>query len=87
MYSIGGASVGLQVGGTATDFVLLVMAPAAVEKMLGGKTKIGSDMTAAAGRRRDLDRFGRRRGHLDLRPGLGAVRRYFTERRFAVAGR
>lgn len=49
MYSIGGASVGLQVGGTATDFVLLVMAPAAVERMLGGKTKIGSDMTAAAG--------------------------------------
>jgi lipid-binding SYLF domain-containing protein len=49
MYSIGGASFGMQVGGTATDFVLLVMAPRAVDKMLDGKTKVGSDMTAAAG--------------------------------------
>jgi SH3 domain-containing YSC84-like protein 1 len=49
MFSIGGASFGLQVGGSATDFVLLLMAPRAVEKVLGGKTKIGSDMTAAAG--------------------------------------
>jgi len=49
MFSIGGASVGLQVGGSATDFVLLVMAPRAVDAVLGGKTKIGSDMTAAAG--------------------------------------
>jgi SH3 domain-containing YSC84-like protein 1 len=49
MYSIGGTSVGLQVGGTASDFVLLVMAPRAVDKMLDGKSKLGSDMTAAAG--------------------------------------
>ena len=49
MYSIGGASVGMQVGGTATDFVLLIMSGQAVDKMLEGKTKIGSDMTAAAG--------------------------------------
>jgi SH3 domain-containing YSC84-like protein 1 len=49
MFSIGGASVGLQVGGSATDFVLLVMAQRAVDTVLGGKTKIGSDMTAAAG--------------------------------------
>jgi lipid-binding SYLF domain-containing protein len=49
MYTIGGASAGLQLGGSSTDFVLLFMAPAAVDKTLGGKTKIGSDMTAAAG--------------------------------------
>ena len=49
MYSIGGASVGMQVGGSSTDFVLLVMAEKAVDAVLDGKTKIGSDMTAAAG--------------------------------------
>ena len=49
MYSIGGASAGLQVGGTSTDFVLLVMAPSAVDKVLDSKVKVGSDATAAAG--------------------------------------
>jgi SH3 domain-containing YSC84-like protein 1 len=49
MFSIGGASVGLQVGGTARDFVLLIMTPEAVDKVLGGKTKLGSDMAVAAG--------------------------------------
>jgi lipid-binding SYLF domain-containing protein len=49
MYSIGGASIGLQVGGTASDFVLLVMNSQAVDKLLEGKSKIGSDMAAAAG--------------------------------------
>jgi lipid-binding SYLF domain-containing protein len=49
MFSIGGASAGFQIGGSSTDFVLLIMAPAAVDKVLGGKTKVGSDMTAAAG--------------------------------------
>jgi SH3 domain-containing YSC84-like protein 1 len=49
MYSIGGASAGFQVGGTTTDFVLLIMAPAAVDKILDGKVKVGSDATAAAG--------------------------------------
>jgi SH3 domain-containing YSC84-like protein 1 len=49
MYSIGGASFGLQVGGSSTDVVLLVMAEKAVESILNGKTKLGSDATAAAG--------------------------------------
>jgi lipid-binding SYLF domain-containing protein len=49
MYTIGGASAGFQVGGTSTDFVLLVMAPAAVQKVLDAKVKVGSDVTAAAG--------------------------------------
>jgi lipid-binding SYLF domain-containing protein len=49
MYSIGGASAGLQLGGTATDYVLLIMAPAAVDKVLDGKVKVGQDATAAMG--------------------------------------
>jgi lipid-binding SYLF domain-containing protein len=49
MFEIGGASFGMQVGGSSTDFVLLIMSGTAVDKVLEGKTKIGSDMTAAAG--------------------------------------
>ena len=49
MFSIGGASFGMQAGGTARDFVLLVMSPRAVDKVLDGKTKLGSDMAVAAG--------------------------------------
>jgi SH3 domain-containing YSC84-like protein 1 len=49
MFSIGGASFGMQVGGTARDFVLLVMSSRAVDKVLDGKTKLGSDMAVAAG--------------------------------------
>ncbi len=49
MFTIGGASAGLQIGGSSTDFVLLIMGPKAVNKALGGKTKLGSDLTAAAG--------------------------------------
>src|SRR5271167_4681759 len=32
MYSIGGASAGLQVGGKAVDYVIAIMSPTAVEK-------------------------------------------------------
>jgi len=49
MYTIGGASAGLQIGGTATDYILLIMAPAAVDKVLDSKVKVGQDATAAAG--------------------------------------
>lgn len=49
MYNIGGASAGFQLGGTSTDFVLLIMAPTAVDKVLDGKVKVGQDATAAAG--------------------------------------
>ena len=49
MYTIGGMSAGLQVGGTAKDYIILVMAPAAVDKVLDGKVKVGQDATAAAG--------------------------------------
>jgi len=49
MYSVGGASVGLQIGGSSTDFVLLLMTPKVVNQVLNGKTKMGTDATAAAG--------------------------------------
>jgi lipid-binding SYLF domain-containing protein len=49
MYSIAGASAGLQIGGSSTDYVLLLMAPKAVDAVVKGKSKIGGDMTAAAG--------------------------------------
>jgi SH3 domain-containing YSC84-like protein 1 len=49
MYSIGGASIGLQVGGSSTDFLLLVMNPKGVDAILADKTKLGSDATATAG--------------------------------------
>ena len=49
MYSVGGASIGLQVGGSSTDFVLLLMNPKVVNQVLNGKTKMGTDATAAAG--------------------------------------
>lgn len=49
MYTVGGASVGLQVGGSSSDFVLLLMNQKVVNQFLNGKTKMGQDATAAAG--------------------------------------
>lgn len=49
MYTIGGASAGLQIGGTATDYILLIMTHGAVDKVLDSKVKVGSDATAALG--------------------------------------
>ncbi len=49
MYSVGGASIGLQVGGSSSDFVLLLMNAKVVNQVLNGKTKMGTDATAAAG--------------------------------------
>ncbi len=49
MYSVGSVSVGLQVGGSSSDYVLLIMDQKGVDALLNGKTKLGSDATAAAG--------------------------------------
>jgi lipid-binding SYLF domain-containing protein len=49
MYSVGGMSAGLQVGGSSSDFVLLLMTAKVVNQVLNGKTKMGTDATAAAG--------------------------------------
>jgi lipid-binding SYLF domain-containing protein len=44
-----GASFGLQLGGQATDFVLLLMSPTSAANILKSKVKIGGDASAAAG--------------------------------------
>lgn len=49
MYRIEGGSVGLQLGGQATDFVLLVMNPKGVNSLLRSKARLGADASAAAG--------------------------------------
>ena len=49
MFTIGGASAGLQVGGKASDFVIAIMAPSAAERVLSSKVKVGTDVSAAAG--------------------------------------
>jgi len=49
MYKLDQGSIGLQLGSTATDFVLLVMNQKGAEQILNGKTKLGSNASAAAG--------------------------------------
>jgi lipid-binding SYLF domain-containing protein len=49
MFTVGGASFGFQLGGEATDFVLLVMNGRGAEKLLHDKTKLGADASAAGG--------------------------------------
>jgi lipid-binding SYLF domain-containing protein len=49
MYALEGASIGFQLGGQATDFVLLVMNPAGARSLLRSKVKLGADASAAAG--------------------------------------
>jgi lipid-binding SYLF domain-containing protein len=49
MIALEGGSFGLQIGGQATDFVLLVMNPRGAEGILTSKVKLGADASAAAG--------------------------------------
>lgn len=49
MMALEGASFGLQIGGQATDFVLLIMNEAGANSVLSSKVKIGGDASAAAG--------------------------------------
>jgi SH3 domain-containing YSC84-like protein 1 len=49
MFTVGGANFGFQIGGEATDFVLLVMNGRGAEKLLHDSTKIGADASAAGG--------------------------------------
>jgi SH3 domain-containing YSC84-like protein 1 len=49
MAALEGGSFGLQLGGQATDFVLLVMNPRGAKAILSNKVKLGADMAAAAG--------------------------------------
>jgi len=49
MYTASGVSVGLQAGGSSSDFVILLMDKKAVDAFLKGKTKLGRDASVAAG--------------------------------------
>ena len=49
MYALDQGSLGIQLGSTATDFVLVVMHSKGVDAILNGKMKLGADAAAAAG--------------------------------------
>ena len=49
MISIGGGSLGLQIGGQAADYVFLIMNPKGMEYLLRSQFTLGADAAAAAG--------------------------------------
>jgi lipid-binding SYLF domain-containing protein len=49
MMALEGGSIGFQIGGQATDFVLLVMNPRGAHSILKTKVKLGADASVAAG--------------------------------------
>ena len=49
MMALEGGSFGLQIGGEATDFVLLLMNDRAAKGVLSSKVKLGGDASVAAG--------------------------------------
>jgi lipid-binding SYLF domain-containing protein len=49
MYALEGGSVGLQIGGEATDYVILVINDRGVDSLLHSKVKLGADASIAAG--------------------------------------
>jgi len=49
MMALEGGSIGFQIGGQATDFVLLVMNPRGAHSILRSKVKLGADASVAAG--------------------------------------
>lgn len=49
IFTLGGGSIGWQIGGQATDIVLLFMDKKSVDALLSGKVKLGADASVAAG--------------------------------------
>ena len=49
MYALEGISVGFQIGGQATDFVLVIMNDRGLNSILRSKVKLGADASIAAG--------------------------------------
>src|SRR5271157_643043 len=49
MYALEGGSIGFQIGGEATDLILLVMNDRGMESILSSKVKLGGDASVAAG--------------------------------------
>ena len=48
-YTMAGASVGLQIGASSTDFMLMIMSSNGLKGVLKGHAKLGGDATVAAG--------------------------------------
>jgi len=49
MFALEGGNIGFQLGGEATDFILLVMNARGANSLLSSKVKLGADAAAAAG--------------------------------------
>jgi lipid-binding SYLF domain-containing protein len=49
MFTLGGGSFGLQLGGEATDVVFIVMNPEGARKLVQDSVKLGGEISAAAG--------------------------------------
>src|SRR6266852_115230 len=49
MYALEGGSIGFQIGGEATDLILLVMNDRGMESILSSKVKLGADTSVAGG--------------------------------------
>src|SRR5580700_6975076 len=48
LFALEGGNIGFQLGGQATDFVLLVVNPRGANSILSSKVKLGADASAAA---------------------------------------
>jgi len=57
LYALEGINIGFQLGGQATDFVLLVMNPKGAESLLTSKVKLGADCCHPV-RKQPRSRFG-----------------------------
>src|ERR1700761_3835791 len=49
MYKLDVGSLGVQLGSSSTDYVLLIQTPLGAQKILSGKLKLGADASAVAG--------------------------------------
>ncbi|MGH9453020.1 MAG: lipid-binding SYLF domain-containing protein, partial [Terriglobia bacterium] len=49
MFRLGGANIGFQIGGRATDVVFIVMNAVGAMKLAGNNVKLGADASATAG--------------------------------------
>jgi SH3 domain-containing YSC84-like protein 1 len=49
MYALEGGSIGFQIGGQATDLVLLIMNDRGASSIVNSKVKLGADASVAAG--------------------------------------
>ena len=67
IFTIAGGSIGWQIGGQATDFVLLIMNRRSVDGLLQGKFKLGADAAVAAG---PVGRAGEASTDIQLKGGI-----------------